>query len=204
MTNKKKGIYWIDKKQFYQAICDHREQQAINPDTPIPDYIGQVIINIATGVMSRYNFNRYSYRDEMISDAILTIIKYYNTFDINKSNNPYGYFWLAAYRAGQRKVILEKDQQAIKAKTVQNMIVDDDVLSRDELSEFNNYMAEFSDFDLDEYDKSKSKKNKKKKPNVVGLVTSKKQRDEANEQKRKENNKDTEPSGDIRENGSTE
>ena len=180
---KEKGQYWIDKKEFYKAVCDHRELQAKDPDSPMPDYIGQCIINIATGVMSRYNFNRYSYRDEMISDAILTIIKYYNTFDINKSDNPYGYFWLAAYRAGQRKVILEKDQQAIKAKTVQSMVVSDDVLSRDELSEFNNYMAEFSDFNLDEYEKGKSKKNKNKKKGVVDLVTTKKQRDEANAKK---------------------
>jgi hypothetical protein len=184
---KENNPYWIDKKEFYQAVCDHREQQALNPDAPMPDYIGQVIINIATGVMSRYNFNRYSYRDEMISDAILTIIKYYNTFDINKSDNPYGYFWLAAYRAGQRKVILEKEQQAIKAKTVQNMVVDDDILTRDELVEFNSYMSDFSDFDLEEYEASKSKKNKKKKKNsVVDLVTTKKQRDEAKSQKESE------------------
>lgn len=184
MAEKEKGQYWIDKKKFYQAVCDHRELQAIDPDSPMPDYIGQVIINIATGVMSRYNFNRYSYRDEMISDAILTIIKYYNTFDINKSDNPYGYFWLAAYRAGQRKVILEKDQQAIKAKTVQSMVITDDVLSLDELSEFNNYMADFSDFNLDEYEAGKSKKNKnKKKGGVIDLITTKKQRDEANAKK---------------------
>lgn len=179
---KEKGQYWIDKKVFYQAVCDHREQQALDENAPMTEYIGQCIINIATGVMSRYNFNRYSYRDEMISDAILTIIKYYNTFDINKSNNPYGYFWLAAYRAGQRKVILEKEQQAIRAKTVQNMVIDDDILSLDELNDFNNYMSEFSDFDLTEYEASKSKKNKKT-PNNVGLVTTKAQRDKANEQK---------------------
>lgn len=196
---KEKGQYWIDKKEFYRAVCEHRALQAIDENAPMPDYIGQVIINIATGVMSRYNFNRYSYRDEMISDAILTIIKYYNTFDIAKSDNPYGYFWLAAYRAGQRKVILEKEQQAIKAKTVQNMVVDDDILSRDELTEFNNYMSEFSDFDLDEYDANKSKKNKKKASNVLDLVTTKKQRDEkANEQKRKrEDNENSDNAGNI-------
>jgi hypothetical protein len=162
------GKYWVDKKRFYEEIVEHRKAQGWknskeqdNPDAPMPNYVAQSIMNIANGVMLRYNFNKYSYRDEMVSDAIITIIKYYNTFNIQKSQNPYGYFWLAAYRSGVRRLGLEKDQQAIRAKTIQHMFVDDDVFSQEEFEEFHNYMNDFVSFDLDAYEESKKKKRKK-------------------------------------------
>lgn len=166
--SKEDGKYWVDKKRLYEEIVQHRKEQGwisskeqTNPDAPMPPYVAQCIINICNGVMLRYNFNNYSYKDEMISDAIITIIKYYNTFNVEKSNNPYGYFWLSAYRSGVRRLGLEKDQQAIRAKTIRNMIVDDDVFSSEEFSDFKNYMSDFDDFDLEKYEDSKKKKRKK-------------------------------------------
>lgn len=167
--SKKNGKYWVDKKEFYAAVIAHRkilmEKRETDPDAlhTLTPYLAQVVTNIAHGVMSRYNFNRYSYRDEMISDAILTIMKYFNTFNPDKSDNPYGYFWLAAYRSGQRRVILETEQTAIRAKSVQNMIMDDENLESGEMDDFKSYMTDFFKFDVHGYEeKKKGKKNSQK------------------------------------------
>lgn len=176
--SRKNGKYWVDKEEFYNAIVEHHKKQAENPDKTLKlsNYIAQCITNISVGVMSRYNFNRYPFRDEMISDAILTILKYFNTFKPEKSNNPHGYFWLAAYRSGQRRVILENEQKAIKAKTIQNMLIDDDIMSDDEMGEFKDYMSDFYEFDVDAYEEKKfGGKGKSTKGHYQ--VTTKKERD---------------------------
>lgn len=178
--SRRNGKYWVDKEEFYNAIVEHRKLQAANPDKKIKlnNYLAQCIINISHGVMSRYNFSRYSYRDEMISDAELTILKYFNTFDPAKSTNPYGYFWLAAYRSGQRRVILETEQNAIKAKSIQNMLLDEDSIGMDEMADFKDYMSDFYEFDIDGYEAGKKKGGKKKSQKGHYRVTTKKERDE--------------------------
>lgn len=184
--SRKNGKYWVDKEEFYNAIVEHRKTQAANPDTKIvlSNYLAQCIINISHGVMSRYNFSRYSYRDEMISDAELTILKYFNTFDPAKSNNPYGYFWLAAYRSGQRRVILETEQNAIKAKSIQNMLLDEDAIGSDEMAEFQDYMSDFYDFDINGYEAGKKRGGKSGKSQKGHYrVTTKAQRNEEKENK---------------------
>lgn len=179
--SKRNGKYWVDKKEFYDAVVIHRKHlldaRKEDPDAlyKLTPYLAQVVTNIAHGVMSRYNFNRYSYRDEMISDAILTIMKYFNTFDPKKSDNPYGYFWLAAYRSGQRRVILETEQTAIRAKSVQNMIMDDANLESGELDDFKTYMTDFFSFDVHGYEEKKKGKKDVQKGHY--RVTTKKERD---------------------------
>ena len=154
--SRKNGKYWIDKTEFYDAVKDHYELRKNNPDLQLTPYITQCLTNIAHGVMSRYNFSRYSYRDEMIADALLTLVRYFKTFNPEKSNNPYGYFWLAAYRSGQGRINIENKQQAIKAKKIQSMFIDDDSMTSTEMHTFKMYMEQFSEFDLDKYENKKA------------------------------------------------
>ena len=57
-------------------------------DTELPkmsEYIGECIYKIATRLSTRPNFINYTYRDEMICDAIENCIQYIGNFNPEKS-----------------------------------------------------------------------------------------------------------------------
>ena len=52
---------------------------------------GEMIILIAEHYASIGSFSGYTWREDMVSEATLTIIKYIKNFDIDKSNNAFSY-----------------------------------------------------------------------------------------------------------------
>ena len=55
------------------------------------EYIGECIYKIATRLSTRPNFINYTYRDEMICDAIENCIQYIGNFNTKKSNNAFAH-----------------------------------------------------------------------------------------------------------------
>jgi hypothetical protein len=162
------GQYYVDKREFYDEIVVYKKKKKKNPNTPIPNCLAEKILKICTGVMLRYNFNKYSYREEMVGDAVVFCTKYFDNFNEEKYDNPYGYFWAIAYHAGLRRIGQEKKQQAIRAKKIQEQVVFDEMFDDPEMEDYKEYVGSFFNFDLEEYEesinlkKSKDKKNKEK------------------------------------------
>lgn len=113
---KKVVVNYVDKKKFYDALVDYKAACAASPDNipRVPEYIGSCYIKIANGVMRRPNFSQYSWRDEMVSDAIEICLKYTKTFDPSKSDNPFGYFSRACWNAAVVRIKQENRQSKIK------------------------------------------------------------------------------------------
>lgn len=110
---------YVDNTKFTQALLDYtnrqkeREKQGL-PREKIPEYIGQAIIKIVNGTASRSNFRNYSYIDEMKSDAIEACVKAVHKFDINKSQNAFGFIGFCAWRVMVTRIKTEKKQHKIK------------------------------------------------------------------------------------------
>lgn len=145
--------HYVDNKQFYAALVEHRERrkQAKLEKTPpprIPEYIGACLYQIATRLSTKPNFINYTYRDEMISDGIENCINYLDNFDPDKSQNPFAYFTQIIYYAFLRRIQKEKKQLYIKHKSLQNHVLES-TLSGDTdsivgLDIDNEYMVEFA------------------------------------------------------------
>jgi len=183
---KKKNTYYVDNKKFYVEMCKFHEARLKDPDYKIPNYIGECILLICTKLSFSPNFINYSYREDMIADAIENCIRYINNFkpvltkadqnDPNrvKKSNPFSYFTMYAYNAFIRRIEKEKGVQRIKAKYVQNMAVLDDIYGdnvlvstqdHDNNSKITNDLSTTLQFYYN-YDLSpKQKKAKKKKGN---------------------------------------
>ena len=78
--------HYINNADFLAALLDHRakvqEARAANTDMPpVSDYLGDCFIKIARHLSYKSNFINYSYRDEMISDAIENCLAVVNNFD---------------------------------------------------------------------------------------------------------------------------
>ena len=127
MTTKKDPktqAHYVNNKDFTAAVAEYvskiNEAKAKEKTPPqMSEYIGECIYKIATRLSTRPNFINYTYRDEMICDAIENCIQYIGNFNVEKSNNAFAYITQICYYAFLRRIQKEKKQVYIK-QTVTN------------------------------------------------------------------------------------
>lgn len=123
MTKKKKN--YINNKTLYTAMIEHRskilEADRKGAQRPVAsNYIGQCILLICNNLAVKPNFSGYSYKQEMISDAIGDCVAAIDKFNPDKTNNPFAYFTQIAWNAFLRRLTKEKKQAYIKHKNYEN------------------------------------------------------------------------------------
>jgi len=124
MTKRKRSEHYVNNKEFLDALIHYREsvsrakEQGI-PKPPIPRYIGECILKIATHLSFKPNFVNYMFKEDMISDGIENSIQYLHNFDPNKSSNPFAYFTQIITYAFLRRIQREKRQLEIKNKILE-------------------------------------------------------------------------------------
>lgn len=113
--------HYVNNKELYEhmkmyeiardkALAEGKEKP------PVDDFIGEAIMKIATHLAFRPNFSGYSYRSEMIGDAIENCLQYIDSFDCSKSQNPFAYLTQVCWCSFVRRLKLEKKQRLIKGK----------------------------------------------------------------------------------------
>lgn len=170
------ATHYVNNAEMLESIkrykADLKQSRADGQEAPrIPEYLGECILKIATRLSHKHNFINYSYRDDMILDGIENCIQCMDSFDPDKSSNPFSYFTQVIYFAFLRRIAKEKKQSYIKGKMLQDMAFesfelqdhDDDV---DFVNAYTAYMQAHSTFD-DSFIKSKEKKKKQKEDNSL-------------------------------------
>ena len=119
---------YINNKDFYIALIEYRDKrlaaEAAGIELPrIPNYVGECFIQICSKLATKHNFSGYSYKDEFISDGIENCVMVINSFNPEKSTNPFAYFTQIIWNAFIRRISKEKKQQYIKHKNFQNTIL---------------------------------------------------------------------------------
>ena len=122
--SKKNPEHYVDNKEFTAAVVEYstlyREAKANKTTFPqMSNYIGSCIYKITSRLSTRPNFVNYTYRDEMISDAIENCIQYIGNFDATKSSNAFAYITQICYFAFLRRIQREKKQTFIKQKMIE-------------------------------------------------------------------------------------
>ncbi len=163
--------HYVNNAQMLEFIKDYREKlldaKTNSTEIPrIPEYLGECIMKIATGLSRKSNFINYSYKDDMILDGIENCVHCMHSFDPEKSSNPFSYFTQVIYFAFLRRIAKEKKQSYIKGKLIQDMAFDSfDLQGHDDDADFKNAYTAFiqsnSNFD-DSFIKNKEKKKKEK------------------------------------------
>jgi len=138
MTKKlkpKEKPHYVNNKEFSYAVVDYVKaaNAAINKDEVPPkvtDYIATCFMKISEGLSHRPNFVRYTYRDEMVMDAVencLRAIRNYKIETATRTGNPnaFSYFTQICFFAFIRRITKEKKQQDIKHRFIERMGVED-------------------------------------------------------------------------------
>jgi|TARA_B000000565_G_scaffold217530_1_gene171405 hypothetical protein len=127
--NAKQNEHYVNNKEFTQAVAEFNEKVKLAESkgkTPpqMSNYIGECIYKIATRLSTRPNFINYTYRDEMICDAIENCIQYIGNFNVEKSNNAFAYITQICYYAFLRRIQKEKKQVFIKQQMTMDITAD--------------------------------------------------------------------------------
>lgn len=87
---------------------------------PMPNKLGEVFLIIATNLSNKSNFVGYTWKDEMIAEAVYTCVKYFGNFDIEKSSNPFAYITRICYNSFVNSIKKNKKHGAIKQTLFDN------------------------------------------------------------------------------------
>jgi DNA-directed RNA polymerase specialized sigma24 family protein len=128
-TKDKPNNHYIDNKQFLQSLIDYKQEvkaaESNKEERPqVPEYIGDCFIKIANHLAYKSNFINYSFREDMILDAIENCLTYMDNFDPNKSSNPFAYFTQITYYAFVRRIQKEKKHLQTKYKYIASLDID--------------------------------------------------------------------------------
>ena len=125
----KEKPHYVNNKEFSQAVIDYCtevkgwEQEGAVGRPVVPDYIASCFLRIAEGLSHKANFVRYTYREEMVMDAVENCLKAIENYDVEaatRSGNPnaFAYFTQISWYAFLRRIQKEKKQQDIKMKFI--------------------------------------------------------------------------------------
>lgn len=124
--SKRASIHYVNNADFSQAVVEYvqtvQEAKENNQQLPIvPDYIAQCFLRIAEGLSHKSNFIRYTYREEMVMDAVENCLKAIENYDIAAATrtgkpNAFAYFTQITWYAFLRRIAKEKKQQEVKLK----------------------------------------------------------------------------------------
>ena len=127
--------HYVNNKEFSLAVVDYVKQvnqaDAEGSEVPkVPNYIATCFLKIAEGLSHKSNFIRYTYREEMVMDAVENCLKAvlnYNIEAATRTGNPnaFAYFTQICYYAFLRRIAKEKKQQDVKFKFIEKAGIED-------------------------------------------------------------------------------
>jgi hypothetical protein len=109
--SKKDNAHYVNAKDFTQDIRDYYDSGT----DEIGNKLGDSILKIATGLSFAPNFINYSYKDDMVGDAIVKMFSALQSkkFDLSTGNNPFSYFTTIAFHAFINRIKKEKKQRQV-------------------------------------------------------------------------------------------
>jgi len=131
----KEKPHYVNNREFSFSVVEYVKsvQEAEANGKPIPvvtDYIATCFLKIAEGLSHKANFIRYTYREEMVMDAVENCLKAITNYNIEAATrtgdpNAFAYFTQICYFAFLRRIAKEKKQQDIKFRWLESAGLED-------------------------------------------------------------------------------
>lgn len=96
--------HYVNGRDFEDAIREYYKTDKVT------DYLGECIKKIASGLSYAPNFINYSYKDEMVGDAVVKMYQAlkYKKFKLDHGFKPFSYFTTIAFHAFISRIKKEK------------------------------------------------------------------------------------------------
>jgi hypothetical protein len=101
--------HYVNAREFEDALIKYYD------DNIITNYLGDSIQKIAQGLSYAGNFINYSYKEDMVGDAVLKMYQaiLHKKFKLNQGFSPFGYFTTIAYHAFICRIKKEKKHHEV-------------------------------------------------------------------------------------------
>lgn len=135
---------FIEKLVERQAINRERVEQGLELII-VSKYLAERMFMLSDALSKRHNFIGYSFREDMVSDAVVDCIKYIDKWTLDKGDNPFAYFNQICFYAFLRYIQSEKKQAYVKYRIVSNLgtfLQDIGVEAHDHDEDFKNHVTE--------------------------------------------------------------
>ena len=174
----KKKNHYVDNEKFLAEIKVYKQQckdaLAEGKEKPrISEYIGKCIYLIAENLSHKPRFMNYSFRDELVSDAIENCFLYFDNFDSDKYSNPFAYFTQIIYYAFHRRIAKEEKNRYIIYKKFQESVLDTSdaslMLDADDNHVVSSTMYDNLNEFIKNFEKREAQKKEKRKEKKEGL-----------------------------------
>lgn len=128
-VTKKKKNHYVDNARFLAEIVEYKKKVAHAKEhglekPRVSEYIGSCILMIAERLSTKPRFMNYSFRDELVSDALENCFLYFDNFNPEISQNPFAYFTQIIYYAFHRRISKEEKNRYIIYKKFQESVLD--------------------------------------------------------------------------------
>jgi hypothetical protein len=180
MSPKNKSVNYINNHDFSHAVVEYvrivNTAQEKGEAIPIvPDYIARCFLDLAEGLSHKSNFIRYTYREEMVMDAVENCLKAIHNYNIEAATrtgkpNAFAYFTQISWYAFLRRIDRENKQRDIRLKYlaesgVENFIDGEDMNDASIMSfigQLKDRIDKVKDYDvkIKEYKKKETKKKR--------------------------------------------
>ena len=127
--------HYVNNRQFSYAVVDYVNSvllaESENREVPkVTNYIAECFLKIAEGLSHKSNFIRYTYREEMVMDAVENCLRAIHNYNIEAATrtglpNAFAYFTQICYYAFLRRIAKEKKQQDVKFKYIETAGIED-------------------------------------------------------------------------------
>jgi hypothetical protein len=169
--------HYINNKDFLTEMIKYRQsiakaKKAGEKKPQIPRYVAECFMKIAENLSHKPNFLSYTFRDEMVADAIENCVMYVDNFDPSKSGNPFAYFTQITYFAFLRRIQKEKKQLYVKYKATESAgVLDEFELNENDDGTFRQFelYENISEF-IENYEVAKNNKKITKKVSLEKFV----------------------------------
>lgn len=84
---------YLSNKEILPEIIEYKRTGVAS------EKFGEIILMIANRLSQKPNFIGYTWREDMVSEATLTCLRYAKNFDPSESNNPFSYLTTICYNA---------------------------------------------------------------------------------------------------------
>lgn len=116
--------HYVSNEELFKNLMEYQTalrnaKSRKQPIPRLPDSVGEAFLKIADRLARKPNFASYTFREDMIADAVENCCQYVGNFDAAESKNPFSYFTQIIYFAFLRRINREKKHLYVKYKAME-------------------------------------------------------------------------------------
>lgn len=167
---------YVDNVMFLKEIIAYKklvsDAKHTGGEKPrLPEYVGQCFMLIAQNLSHKPQFSGYTFKEEMIGDAIENCVMYADNFNPKVGKKPFAYFTQIVYYAFVRRIQREKKQLYVKYKSTEIIGILDEF---DQMDSGDGYARQFEMYDnistfIEKFETAKAEKKDKARRNAAKM-----------------------------------